>query len=184
IFRARNATLLYAQLKIFFKEVYCAKPKSSRQSSCEAFVVCRQYSPPEGYQPTLSKAMTTSGYDEEINQLTGVNRVIVPFVACGDLCGFDSDGFYDLKGPDIPCGPLGSEYVFHDVVQPPTEPAYKEAVALKKANKLPQPESSIRNFIKSLEKVNPYPVDKSAGDIGYGDDLVDSIAGILMLDDS
>ncbi|KAK6037876.1 hypothetical protein COOONC_24619, partial [Cooperia oncophora] len=62
IFRARNATLLYAQLKIFFKEVYCAKPKSSRQSSCEAFVVCRGYSPPEGYQPTLENPMFAPNY--------------------------------------------------------------------------------------------------------------------------
>lgn len=37
IFRARNATLLYAQLREFFKYVTCAKPKSSRQSSCGNF---------------------------------------------------------------------------------------------------------------------------------------------------
>lgn len=49
--------------------------------------------------------------DEEVNQLSGVNRVLVPFIACGDLSGFDSDGFYDLKPPDIPCGPLGEELV-------------------------------------------------------------------------
>ncbi|EYC27355.1 hypothetical protein Y032_0009g669 [Ancylostoma ceylanicum] len=184
IFRARNATLLYAQLKIFFKEVYCAKPKSSRQSSCEAFVVCRHYSPPEGYQPTLKKAMTCPNYDEEVNQLTGVNRVLVPFIACGDLSGFDSDGFYDLKGPNIPCGPLGEEYVFRDVVQPPTEPAYKKAVALKKEDHLAKPATDVTKFLKSLEKGNPYKVDKEAGNIGYDDDLVDSIANMLMLGDS
>ena len=31
------------------------------------------------------------------NELLGVNRVIVPFIACGDLNGFDSDMSYPLK---------------------------------------------------------------------------------------
>ncbi|EPB66091.1 ribosomal RNA large subunit methyltransferase J [Ancylostoma ceylanicum] len=114
----------------------------------EAFVVCRHYSPPEGYQPTLKKAMTCPNYDEEVNQLTGVNRVLVPFIACGDLSGFDSDGFYDLKGPNIPCGPLGEEYVFRDVVQPPTEPAYKKAVALKKEDHLAKPATDVTKVRK------------------------------------
>ena len=35
IFRGKDITLLYSQLKIFFAEVYCAKPKSSRNSSIE-----------------------------------------------------------------------------------------------------------------------------------------------------
>jgi len=53
IFRAKEVSLLYAQMKLFFKDVHCLKPKSSRQSSCEAFIVCRDYSPPDGYVPTL-----------------------------------------------------------------------------------------------------------------------------------
>ena len=35
IFRGKDITLLYSQLKVFFAEVYCAKPKSSRNSSIE-----------------------------------------------------------------------------------------------------------------------------------------------------
>ena len=41
IFRGRDVTLLYAQLRVFFKEVSCCKPKSSRNSSMEAFPVGR-----------------------------------------------------------------------------------------------------------------------------------------------
>jgi tRNA (cytidine32/guanosine34-2'-O)-methyltransferase len=33
IFRGRDTTLMYAQLKIFFKEVAIAKPRSSRNAS-------------------------------------------------------------------------------------------------------------------------------------------------------
>lgn len=39
IFRGKDIGLLYSQLKIFFTEVYCAKPKSSRNSSIE---VCKK----------------------------------------------------------------------------------------------------------------------------------------------
>ena len=39
IFRGKEVHLLYAQLKCFFTKVTCAKPKSSRNSSIEAFVV-------------------------------------------------------------------------------------------------------------------------------------------------
>ena len=32
----------------------------------------------------------------EFTELTGVNRVIVPFLACGDLSAYDSDMTYPL----------------------------------------------------------------------------------------
>jgi tRNA (cytidine32/guanosine34-2'-O)-methyltransferase len=47
IFRGKDVSLLYSQFKCFFKEVTVAKPKSSRNSSIESFVVCRGYCPPE-----------------------------------------------------------------------------------------------------------------------------------------
>lgn len=37
IFRGRDVTLLYAQMKMFFKKVTCAKPMSSRNSSIGGF---------------------------------------------------------------------------------------------------------------------------------------------------
>lgn len=96
IFRAKDVTFLYAQLRIFFPYVYCTKPSSSRNSSIEAFVVCKDYSPPEGYKPNMLNPWLT---DEPCNfeQLTGVNKVIVPFVVCGDLNQPDSDMSYPLN---------------------------------------------------------------------------------------
>ena len=35
--------------------------------------------------------------DVDYNNLEGVNRIIVPFLACGDLSGFDSDKTYPLE---------------------------------------------------------------------------------------
>ena len=35
--------------------------------------------------------------DVDFNNLEGPNRVIVPFLACGDLSGFDSDRTYPLE---------------------------------------------------------------------------------------
>lgn len=53
IFRGKDVDLLYSQLKMFFPTVTICKPRSSRNSSIESFVVCQNYSPPAGYVPTM-----------------------------------------------------------------------------------------------------------------------------------
>jgi len=93
IFRGKDTTLLYSQLKVFFTEVTLAKPRSSRNSSIEAFVVCRNYLPPIGYIPTMVDPMLDYHYSSSTPQ-TGPNRVVVPFIACGDLSGYDADQNY------------------------------------------------------------------------------------------
>lgn len=55
IFRGKDVSLLYSQLRVFFAEVTVAKPKSSRNSSIESFVVCRRYAPPDGFVPSMTK---------------------------------------------------------------------------------------------------------------------------------
>ncbi|XP_016832475.1 putative tRNA (cytidine(32)/guanosine(34)-2'-O)-methyltransferase isoform X6 [Cricetulus griseus] len=94
IFRGRDVTLLYGQLRVFFSSVLCAKPKSSRNSSIEAFAVCQGYDPPEGFIPDLTRPLLDYSYD--FNQLDGPARFIVPFVTCGDLSAYDSDRSYPL----------------------------------------------------------------------------------------
>lgn len=47
------------------------------------------------------------------------SRLIVPFLACGDLSGWDADQSYDLPG---------AGYQTLPPVQPPTAPAYKTAI--------------------------------------------------------
>ncbi|MCJ1364990.1 hypothetical protein MMC16_004108 [Acarospora aff. strigata] len=48
IFRGKDVDLIYAQLKVVFERVHCAKPRSSRASSVEAFVVCEGFRGAEG----------------------------------------------------------------------------------------------------------------------------------------
>ncbi|KAJ4750160.1 AdoMet-dependent rRNA methyltransferase spb1 [Rhynchospora pubera] len=138
IFRGKDTSLLYCQLKIFFEQVTFAKPKSSRNSSIEAFVVCEKYSPPEGFNEKdlyhlLEKVGTPSGVSNESDcrsgWLEGPNKVYIPFLACGDLSGYDSDRSYPL-----PSSQGGSQsYQSLEPVQPPIAPPYKKALEMKKA---------------------------------------------------
>ena len=110
IFRGKDVDLLYAQLKVFFPFVACCKPRSSRNSSIEAFVVCRNYCPPDGYEPT----MAFSSSDAK------VTRQLVPFLACGDLnTSYDSDRTYSIDKDD---------YVCRSPSQLPINPPYKTAI--------------------------------------------------------
>ncbi|CAI5537523.1 unnamed protein product [Closterium sp. Naga37s-1] len=153
IFRGKDISLLYCQLRVFFHHVTCAKPKSSRNSSIEAFVVCRGYHPPEGFHPSRLRevlhgtAATAAGKAAALDSdclsagLDGPDRLFVPFLACGDLSGYDADQSYPLNLPSthshshphshsdshaqtesaVPYRPLAP-------VQPPIAPAYKTAL--------------------------------------------------------
>ncbi|KAL4188407.1 hypothetical protein AMTRI_Chr08g159940 [Amborella trichopoda] len=135
IFRGKDTSLLYCQLKLFFPIVTFAKPKSSRNSSIEAFAVCENYSPPEGFNEKdlyrlLEKVGSPSGTtdtDCSSGWLEGPNKVYIPFLACGDLSGYDSDRSYPLCSTT-----QGSSYQSLDPVQPPIAPPYKMALELKK----------------------------------------------------
>ncbi|XP_053058251.1 putative tRNA (cytidine(32)/guanosine(34)-2'-O)-methyltransferase isoform X5 [Acinonyx jubatus] len=130
IFRGRDVTLIYSQLRVFFSSVLCAKPRSSRNSSIEAFAVCQGYDPPAGFLPDLTKPLLDHSYDPDFNQLDGPTRIIVPFVTCGDLSSYDSDRSYPLDLED------GSEYKYTPPTQPPISPPYQEACTLKKKGRL------------------------------------------------
>lgn len=117
IFRGRDVSLLYSQLRCMFTSVVVAKPKSSRNSSIESFVVCQDFQPPEGYVPDMLSPRLDFRYGEE-NPLLGINSVVVPFVACGDLSGYDADKSYPLALE-------GEEYSYKAPVQQPIRPAYE-----------------------------------------------------------
>ncbi|EKX45235.1 hypothetical protein GUITHDRAFT_157875 [Guillardia theta CCMP2712] len=129
IFRGKDVTLLYSQLKIFFPFVTCAKPKSSRNSSIESFIVCKGYCPPAGYIPCLDKPLLDFKYGQD-DALLGYNRCIVPFVACGDLSGYDPDTVYALE--DESMEESGTSYTTRAPVQAPINPPYKAALDAKR----------------------------------------------------
>ncbi|NXQ17106.1 TRM7 methyltransferase, partial [Peucedramus taeniatus] len=126
IFRGKDVTLLYSQLRLFFPDVTCAKPRSSRNSSIEAFVVCRGYSPPEGFVPTMDNPLLEPEAGLALSRLSGPSRVIVPFVACGDLSAFDPDRTYPLQlDPARP-------YAYVPPPAPPIAPPYAQACQLRR----------------------------------------------------
>ncbi|SCV72072.1 BQ2448_4766 [Microbotryum intermedium] len=169
IFRGRDVTLLYDQLRCFFENVTCAKPRSSRNSSMgqcihpkspytsvvadvtclhrhsastEAFVVCEHFR--SGFNPDLSKPLLDFSYtpspvdpvnpsnlnlDGSKNTLLGDMRYIAPFVACGDLSGFDSETHY---------GNSLSSTLSKDPIQPPTAPPYRKFLQKRRAGEFGQ----------------------------------------------
>ena len=74
--------------------------------------MCQKYQPPKDYQPNMSNPLLDMDYDLYLNQLEGPNRVIAPFLACGDLSGYDSDKTYKLQV---------CSYYFLDLYEPVTE---------------------------------------------------------------
>lgn len=127
IFRGKEVDLLYAQMRIFFRDVVVCKPRSSRNSSIEAFIVCDSYEPPQGYQPTMANPLLNK--DLNYDNLTDVNRVVTPFMACGDLNSYDSDTTYPLNLED------GKEYKLLPPTQAPIRPPYQTYCELKKTNR-------------------------------------------------
>ena len=68
IFRGKDVSLLYAQLKVFFPNVSICKPRSSRNSSIEAFVICQNYCPPDGYIPTMANPLLDRPQNADFNR--------------------------------------------------------------------------------------------------------------------
>lgn len=78
IFRGRNVDLLFAQLKIFFERVVVAKPRSSRASSVEAFIVCLNFSPPDGFKASLEEPM---GVGDRLDKMAKMKAQQAPIIA-------------------------------------------------------------------------------------------------------
>lgn len=69
------------------------------------------------------------------NELMGPAALTVPFVACGDLNGYDADKSYPLELDQVAAAGQGGngesssadkgyQYVYHPPVQPPIHPNY------------------------------------------------------------
>ena len=132
VFRGKNVQLLYSQLKMFFPLVTVTKPRSSRNASIEAFVVCQGYSPPPGFEPEMLRRVLEGKIT--LNSLGGgggdsqTAKLVVPFVACGDLQGWDSEKTY--QAAEMSAGQGGEGAVSLLPVQPPIAPPYKKALEL------------------------------------------------------
>jgi tRNA (cytidine32/guanosine34-2'-O)-methyltransferase len=86
VFRTKSLPTVYSQLGQFFESLMLCKPRASRLSSVEAFVVCKGFSNPEGFVPTLLTDRLPTG---EVPN--------VPFLSCGDPYGLDAERTYPLS---------------------------------------------------------------------------------------
>lgn len=93
IFKGNDVKFLYSQFKTFFNLVYILKPKSSRSSSVEAFIVCLNYNPPKNF---IAKKLSTFAEEEnkeekKEEEKNSFENKLEKFVTCGDLSGFDDE---------------------------------------------------------------------------------------------
>ncbi|KAF2275494.1 uridine-2'-O--methyltransferase TRM7 [Westerdykella ornata] len=155
IFRGKDVDLLLAQLKIVFHRVRVAKPRSSRASSIEAFVVCEGFCPPEGFTASLDKPLGGSAGlgIEKKKEKTEPKRTVREDGAVEIELGSESDeegqeddiqdGGARWIAPFLACGDLSafdSDATYHlpkdrvslDPIQPPTAPPYKRALEMRK----------------------------------------------------
>jgi tRNA (cytidine32/guanosine34-2'-O)-methyltransferase len=155
IFRGKDVDLLFAQLKIVFERVRVAKPRSSRASSIEAFVVCEGFCPPEGFTASLDQPLGAGTQIPAPVERAKTQREVKRTVredGCIELdLGTESEsdeGGVEEGGkrwiaPFLACGDLSaydSDATYHlpkdrvslDPVQPPTAPPYRRALEMRK----------------------------------------------------
>lgn len=160
IFRGKDVDLLFAQLKLVFARVRVAKPRSSRASSIEAFVVCEGFCPPEGFSPSLERPLGAGSTipvpddvgKEDVGTVKKEKQVkrTIRADGCVELdLGTDSEDDDGEEGgkrwipPFLACGDLSAydadatyqlpkDRVSLDPVQPPTAPPYRRALEMRK----------------------------------------------------
>lgn len=153
IFRGKDVDLIYAQLRCFFTTVHCAKPRSSRASSLEAFVVCEGFTIPPGFKPDVNhpvglgalapKPVKESRKREKGHCHDNQRRTVREDGVT--VLEFGSDDEADTRwiAPFVACGDLSAwdaDATYHlpkdrvslDPVQPPTAPPYKRALELRR----------------------------------------------------
>ena len=116
IFRGRNVDLLYAQLKVFFESVHVAKPRSSRASSVESFIVCINFQPPVGFHASLDEPL---GVGSRLPKILEERQQSFPVIAETLIQNHetgvwdtkpevsiipDADGIYDIEVDDVTSG--------------------------------------------------------------------------------
>ncbi|KAI9759584.1 MAG: ATP-dependent RNA helicase [Chaenotheca gracillima] len=156
IFRGKDVDVIYAQLKTMFEHVTVGKPRSSRASSLEAFVVCEGFNPPKGFQASLENPLgagrkvptepTTAASTQPRGQTrkTREDGIVELDLGSDDEDEEIGDGQARWIAPFLACGDLSAfdaDATYHlpkdrkvlDPVQPPTAPPYKRALEMRRA---------------------------------------------------
>lgn len=110
VFRGKDIALLFKQVKRIFTNVYCAKPRSCRNSSIEAFMVATGF---KGQAAVGLQSSQLTGCQDLLGTLNHIRNFSdvfyeeaelddddegdqVAFVACGTDAIFDPDMNYSL----------------------------------------------------------------------------------------
>jgi len=144
IFRGRNISHLYAQLRLLFERVSVAKPSSSRNSSMEAFVVCQNFKGGrymdlpleiggfEDIRDFVPKRINDEEDEDDIERrepfASNLPPAVVPFLACGDISGFAPPGTVLDADKSYPMDP--KDYIAP--IAPPIDPPYESSIARQK----------------------------------------------------
>ena len=108
VFQGSDSVFLKSQFKTFFKQVDIYKPKSSRETSVENFIVARFYQPPVSYclndintfkvfNKDLVGLEKIEEKEEKSENIVKFNEKIYKYVTCGDLSGFDEEILSDIE---------------------------------------------------------------------------------------
>ncbi|XP_023721377.1 putative tRNA (cytidine(32)/guanosine(34)-2'-O)-methyltransferase isoform X2 [Cryptotermes secundus] len=124
LFCGKDVLVLLSHLQKFFKEVVIAKPRTSRNSSIESFVLCKTYCPPLQYVPNIDKSLLGSP------ELLDSPHPRFPFKACGNQISYDSDTTYPLQLED------STSYEYREPEQAPISPPYAHFLSLQHNHKI------------------------------------------------
>ncbi|KAI9885587.1 MAG: hypothetical protein M1823_002596 [Watsoniomyces obsoletus] len=159
IFRTKDVDITYAQLRVLFNRVTVAKPRASRASSVEAFVVCRDFRPPADFESSWGKKRMLFGpgsnlqeavesfWRQDISKQAPTRTIREDGVIELDLGDEDDEEGTPPRwiAPFVVCGDPSSSYdsdatyrlpkdrLSLDPVQPPTAPPYKRALEMRRA---------------------------------------------------
>ena len=134
IFRGKCAKFLSMRSSAFFDRVTCCKPKSSRNSSVEAFVVCEGFQLPTGYVPTMISPMCEEDSMRNAMARSKMGEHGSSVSSSGDLSGYDADTSYPLSVSfgDKKSESAASSYAYLPPTQAPINPQYSTYMKLRK----------------------------------------------------
>ncbi|KAK2613039.1 tRNA (uridine-2'-O-)-methyltransferase trm7 [Conoideocrella luteorostrata] len=171
IFRGRNVDVLYAQLKIFFEKVIVAKPRSSRASSMEAFIVCLNFRPPVGFRASLEKPL---GVGQRLDDMVKERELQLPLVARTIMQNTET-GAWDFA-PELVSGIGGSTSVEEMEVYDETDHVDLDCINNKNNNHSGNENNSSNSTDRSTRWIAPFI---SCGDLS----AFDSDASYMLPED-
>lgn len=127
LFCGKDVAVLLSLLQLFFKQVTVAKPRTSRNSSIESFVLCKTYCPPSQYVPSINAPVIC------VSDLSVVDHPPVPFKVCGSEVSYDSDTNYPLQLDD------SKSYEYREPEHAPVLPPYAHYLTLQHNHKIQTP---------------------------------------------